>query len=79
MALPLDATPTPKPYGLAQARIRRCTFRRLTLVRVDGEEIYDVTCLYPERQRPIPLGDLETASPVCNACTAPHIFRADED
>ncbi len=79
MALPLDATPTPTAYGLAQPRIRRCTFRRLTIVRVDGDQVYDVTCLYPDRRRPIPLGDLETATPICNACTAAHIFRADED
>jgi hypothetical protein len=25
------------------------------------------------------LGDLESATPICNACTAPHIFRPDED
>jgi hypothetical protein len=25
------------------------------------------------------LGDLETATPICNACTAAHIFRPDED
>jgi len=28
---------------------------------------------------PIPLGDLESAAPVCNSCSAPHIFRPDED
>jgi hypothetical protein len=28
---------------------------------------------------PIPLGDLESAIPICNACIAPHIFRPDED
>ena len=25
------------------------------------------------------LGDLDSATPICNACTAPHIFRPDED
>ena len=28
---------------------------------------------------PIPLGDLDTSLPICNACTAPGTFRADED
>ena len=35
--------------------------------------------IFPERKVPIPLGDLESATPVCNACTAAHIFRPDED
>lgn len=66
-------------YALAAHRIKRCTFRRLTQVPVDGTRVYDVACLYPDRRRPIPLGDLEAATPICNACTAEHIFRADED
>ena len=44
-----------------------------------GERVYDVECLYPDRKLPIPLGDLDSAMPVCNACTAAHIFRPDED
>jgi hypothetical protein len=80
MALPLEnATATPAGYGLAAQRIRRCTFRRLTLVPVAEGRVFDVACLYPERRRPIPLGDLESAMPICNACTADHIFRPDED
>jgi hypothetical protein len=27
----------------------------------------------------LPLGDLESARPICDACTAGHIFRPDED
>ena len=27
----------------------------------------------------IPLGDLESALPICNSCVAPHTFRPDED
>jgi len=60
--------------------LRRCTFRRV--VQVDpraSERSYEVECLYPERRLPIPLGDLESAAPVCAACTAAHIFRPDED
>jgi hypothetical protein len=79
MALPLTETTAEHAYGLAAQRIRRCTFRRLTQVDVAGDRIYDVACLYPERRRPIPLGDLESATPICNSCTASHIFRPDED
>ena len=80
MALPLTATtPEPNAYGLAAHRIKRCTFRRLTQVDVGADRIYDVACLYPDRRRPIPLGDLDSATPICNSCTAAHIFRPDED
>ena len=84
MAIQLPVVDFPSaPEGelshLAKARIRRCTFRRLTAVTAGGEQIYEVECLFPERKVPIPLGDLESATPVCNACTAPHIFRPDED
>ena len=79
MALQLPVpTPAPEVYHLAEPRIRRCTFRRLISVE-STERIYDVECLYPERRVPIPLGDLESALPICNACTAAHIFRPDED
>ena len=33
----------------------------------------------PGAPGPLPLGDLEAATPICNACTAAHIFRPDED
>ena len=68
-----------EPSHLAKARIRRCTYRRLIAVTAGAERIYEVECLFPERKVPIPLGDLESATPVCNACSAPHIFRPDED
>jgi hypothetical protein len=64
---------------MAAQRIRRCTFRRLIQVESHTERIFEVECLFPERRLPIPLGDLDSATPVCNACTAPHIFRPDED
>ena len=80
MALLLPVIP-PKPdaFHLAPHRIRRCTFRRLINVEMGTQRVYDVECLYPDRKVPIPLGDLEAATPICNACVAPHIFRPDED
>ena len=80
MALPLPVvTPEPEAYRLAPHRIRRCTFRRIVQVDAPDERVYDVECLYPERRVPVPLGDLDSATPICNACTAAHIFRPDED
>ena len=76
---PLHTDNEAEPSHLAKARIRRCTYRRLIAVTAGDERIYEVECLFPERKVPIPLGDLESATPVCNACTAPHIFRPDED
>jgi hypothetical protein len=80
MAMPLPVIAAqPDAFHLAPHRIKRCTFRRLFNVEVGNVRGYDVGCLFPDRKVPIPLGDLEAASPVCNACTAPHIFRPDED
>jgi hypothetical protein len=80
MALPLPVVPPqPETYHLAPHRIKRCTFRRLIEVEGASERVFDVECLYPDRRVPIPLGDLTAATPICNACTAPHIFRPDED
>jgi hypothetical protein len=71
-ALPVAAAP---PAG----HLRRCTYRRLVAVTRKPDALYDVECLYPDRIVPIPLGDLETARPICDSCTAAHIFRPDED
>lgn len=80
MALPLPVVqPESEGSRLAPHRIRRCTFRRIIEVEAMPERIYDVECLFPERRVPVPLGDLDSATPICNSCTAPHIFRPDED
>jgi hypothetical protein len=84
MALPLVVHDTSRshetdPGRLAPHRIKRCTYRRLVALDRPRERVYEVECLYPDRKVPIPLGDLDSATPVCNACTAAHIFRADED
>ena len=80
MALPLPTVPLASdPYRLAPQRIKRCTFRRLIQIDSGAERLYDVECLLPDRRVPIPLGHLDSAAPICNACTAPHTFRPDED
>ena len=63
----------------AAARIRRCTYRRLSRVSLGIEASYEVSCLYPDRRLPLPLGDMASSSPICAECTAGHIFRPDED
>jgi hypothetical protein len=80
MALPLPVvTRDPDPSRLAPQRIKRCTFRRLIQLESGADRLYDVECLLPDRRVPIPLGHLDAATPICNACTAPHTFRPDED
>ena len=74
------APPETRPSGAVESRLRRCTFRRLVQVEpLRSERSYEIECLYPERRLPIPLGDVASAAPVCNACTAAHVFRPDED
>lgn len=78
LPLPIDAQ-DPDAYRLAPQRIKRCTFRRLIQIEAGRDRLYEVECLLPDRRVPIPLGTLDSAAPICNACTAPHIFRPDED
>jgi len=84
MALPFAVheparTADQDPSRLAPHRIKRCTYRRLISLDRPRERVYEVECLYPDRKVPIPLGDLDTSTPICNACIAAHTFRADED
>lgn len=80
MALPHPtAEPAYTPAPGLESHIRRCTFRRMVTVEHRPEAVYDVQCLFPDRVIPIPLGDLESARPICNACTARPVFRPDED
>lgn len=78
LPLPIDAQ-DPDAYRLAPQRIRRCTFRRLIQIEAGRDRLYEVECLLPDRRVPIPLGTFDSAAPICNTCTAPHIFRPDED
>jgi hypothetical protein len=74
-------TPQDLPTTAAPVtHMRRCTFRRVSAVPRRGElPLYDVSCLYPKRDTAIPLGDLASARPICAGCSAPGIFRPDED
>jgi hypothetical protein len=41
--------------------------------------MYDVACTFPDRRHAVALGDIESARPVCDACTYQGIFRPDAD
>jgi hypothetical protein len=80
---------TPRPFGTSAKQLpvvssdplRRCTFRRITAVAGSANEPgrYEVACMFPDRKKPVPLGDVDKARPICAACTYQGIFRADSD
>lgn len=74
-------TPTRPPLVSGDGPLRRCTFRHITTVRglTDDVSGYEVACMFPDRLRAVPLGDIERARAICEACTAKGIFRADSD
>ena len=80
MAMPQRVgEPNPTAAPIDAQRIRRCTFRRLSRIAVVSAPSYEVSCLYPDRRMPLPIGDLETSLEICGSCVAGHIFRPDED
>ncbi len=83
--MPTVLRPAGKTRQLEQAqaevaKFRRCTFRRLEATRIArGLPVYDVQCLYVDRDAPVQLGDLAVAHPICASCTYQGIFRPDAD
>jgi hypothetical protein len=69
-----------RPSQAAGPPLRRCTFRRVTAV-TGARDLprYEVACMFPDRTRAVPLGDIEAARPVCESCTYQGIFRPDAD
>jgi hypothetical protein len=64
---------TPIPRG---GRIRRCSVRHVAILQGGGVQ---VDCLLGGREHPLPLGSMDEARPICKACTATTVWRADED
>ena len=58
-------------------RIRRCTVRHVTIL--PGGRQVQVDCLLGGRDYPLPLGTMEEAREICNACTARSVWREDEE
>jgi len=70
------------PVAANEAPLRRCTFRRLSVVAAAGRGVttsYATECLYEGLDQPIPMGDLNRAWTICQGCANTGIFRADED
>jgi len=75
-AEPIETTErTPVPRG---GRIRRCRVRHVAIVPGPGATQVQVTCLLGGIEHPLPLGTMDEARPICNACTARTVWRADE-
>ena len=78
MALnPIEGSNERRPIPRS-GRIRRCSVRHVSIVpgEVAGVE---VTCLLGGIDHPLPLGSMDDARPICNACTARSVWREDED
>ena len=80
---PFPPQPGMQPHGAsAPVPLRRCTFRRVAMKAAAGPRalpMYDVACTFPDRRRAVPLGDIESARPICESCTYQGIFRPDSD
>jgi hypothetical protein len=55
--------------------------RHVALAAPDGTRVpvIQATCLLGGIEHPLPLGTLDEARPICNACTATTVWRLDED
>jgi len=60
-------------------RIRRCRVRHVAIVPAHGRPAVQVDCLLGGPEHPLPLGTMDEARLICNACTATTVWRADED
>jgi hypothetical protein len=57
-------------------RIRRCTVRHVTIL--PGGRQVQVDCLLGGPDYALPLGTMDEAREICNACTARSVWREDE-
>jgi hypothetical protein len=62
-----------------RGRIRRCRVRHVSILPAGGGLRVQVDCLLGGLDHPLPLGTMDEARAICNACTATTIWRADED
>lgn len=71
-----NSTRTPIPR---QGRIRRCRVRHVSILPAGAGPRVQVDCLLGGADHALPLGTMDEARDICNACTATTIWRADED
>jgi len=62
-----------------KGKIRRCRVRHVSIVPGAPEPSVQVDCLLGGSDHPLPLGTMDEARPICNACTATTVWRIDED
>jgi len=73
---PIDEARQPVPR---RGQIRRCRVRLVSIVpEADGRGVL-VTCMLGGADHPLPLGTMDEARTICNACIATTVWRADED
>ena len=78
MALnPIDGGAERRPIPRS-GRIRRCSVRYVSIVPGTPPTV-EVACLLGGAEHPLPLGSMDDARPICNACTARSVWREDED
>ena len=78
MALnPMEGSEERRPIPRS-GRIRRCSVRHVSIVPGNPASV-QVDCLLGGTAYPLPLGTMDEARPVCNACTARSVWREDED
>ncbi len=51
----------------------------VSILAEPGGRSVQVDCLLGGRDHPLPLGTMDQAREICNACTATTVWRADED
>ncbi len=77
MALnPVEGSEERRPIARS-GRIRRCSVRHVSIVPGTTPTV-QVDCLLGGLEHPVPLGTMDEARPICNACTA-RVWREDED
>ena len=78
MALnPIEGSKERRPIPRS-GRIRRCSVRLVSIVPGSPSTV-QVECLLGGPDYPLPLGTMDDARPICNACTARSVWREDED
>jgi hypothetical protein len=78
MALnPIEGGEERRPVARS-GRIRRCSVRHVSIVAGQPTSV-QVDCLLGGVEQALPLGTMDEARPICNACTARSVWREDED
>jgi hypothetical protein len=78
MAAEPTQSPARQPVPRA-GRIRRCRVRHVSIVPAPGGATVQVDCLLGGSDHPLPLGTMDEARPICNACTARRIWPDDDE